>query len=514
MFQADATGVAMWRPTNGTPDGTFGTSGWKQFTPAAGDDELRSVMLDRQGRIVVTGFAATGGRDAVIGRLLADGTPDPSFGVNGFRTIDVGGNEIVQAAAIQQDGKIVAAGIKDSDVFVVRVDDTGTLDPTFGTGGTVTTPHGTGYDTGECVLLRADGRIVVGGGATFGTTRRWGLVQYTSSGVLDQGFGTGGKSSTQVGTGTDEQWQCVQTPTGSVVMAGTSYVGAAASESLVKWLPDGTLDPSFGTAGITSTTMPSGYFKTRDLVLQPNGRLVTIGYGDAPNDGYTVARYLANGTLDGSFGSAGITTIPLDPTGDDSGYAALLQGDGRILVSGFTTVSGSGSDVGTIRLTSTGSLDPTFGTGGKLTQAVSGTNDFVRRIAFGPDGSLLLAGFTWAAGSQDFMLGKLGGANALADYAGTWGGASSAFGACLHTVGGGASSVWTLAGSGNCTSALTANWAAIPVSAGVPAAKVATSPSGTTTATASLRFGVKLATGQSPGSYVAPITFEVVAPAA
>jgi len=127
----------------------------------------------------------------------------------------------------------------------------GDLDPTFGTGGVVTTPVGAGSDVGYAIALQPDGRIVVAGHASNGVTNDFAVLRYDAGGVLDPTFGTGGVATTSLGTtfafyGADVAIQ----PDGRIVGAGYA-LGAGPNDIdflVVRWL-DGTPDPGFGIGG-------------------------------------------------------------------------------------------------------------------------------------------------------------------------------------------------------------------------------------------------------------------------
>jgi len=134
--------------------------------------------------------------------------------------------------------------------------------------------------------------------------------------------------------------------------------------------------------------------------------------------------------------------------------------------------------------------------------------------------TMVSATLGWASGTGGVILTYGPGASAVADFGAgnNWSLGTNAFGACLETTSGGAlggagNSAWTVAGSGNCTSALNANWYPIVATAVTSGAKIAAVPGGpTVTAVANLRFGFRAGSAQAPGIYGAPIILEVAAP--
>src|SRR5262249_47331604 len=155
----------------------------------------------------------------------------------------------VEALALQPDGKIVAAGVSESDFALARYNPNGSLDTTFGTGGTLTTDFGSDSDQLRSVLLTADGRIVAVG-STGGRTTHLAPARYTANGTLDAGFGTGGKVTTDfIGPLEDKAQAVAVQPDGKLIVVGTSTVGSGSELAMVRYLANGVLDSAFGTGG-------------------------------------------------------------------------------------------------------------------------------------------------------------------------------------------------------------------------------------------------------------------------
>src|SRR5262249_50663383 len=125
------------------------------------------------------------------------GTLDPTFGTGGQVTTNFGLSAGASSVALQPDGKFVVAGTiaqnGRNDFAVTRYNTDGTLDAGFGAGGKVTTDFFDGFDIGTGVVIQADGKIVVGGTVGTDPFADFGLVRYNPNGTLDTTFGTGGK---------------------------------------------------------------------------------------------------------------------------------------------------------------------------------------------------------------------------------------------------------------------------------------------------------------------------------
>jgi uncharacterized delta-60 repeat protein len=209
--------------------------------------------------------------------VFAAGDLDTSFGNGGKVTTPIGATiDFLDALAVQPDGKIIAVGGSfnglDYDFAVVRYNENGTLDTSFGIGGKVTTPVGTNTTDGAAdVALQPDGKIVVAGGSgMFSGGGNFGLVRYNADGSLDTSFGTGGKVVTPVvGQGSDNASAVAILPGGKILAAGV----ASSNYALVRYNPDGTLDTSFGTGGKIITNHGSGG-NLLGMTLQPDNKIV------------------------------------------------------------------------------------------------------------------------------------------------------------------------------------------------------------------------------------------------
>jgi uncharacterized delta-60 repeat protein len=189
---------------------------------------------------------------------------------------------------------------------------------------------------------------------------------------------------------------------GVVVVVGLLlplHVGAVGS---------GDLDTSFGGDGTVLTDFESGSSDAAyDLAIQPDGKIVVAGnsYGGFGGPDFALARYLPNGTLDPSFGSDGTVHTDFGSDTLDEAYALALQPDGKIVVAGYSGLSDR-SVFALARYLSNGTLDATFSGDGKVTTAI-GSSGSANALAIQPrDGRLVVAGSSIASGSQDFALAR------------------------------------------------------------------------------------------------------------
>jgi uncharacterized delta-60 repeat protein len=413
-----ALGLAL---TDGALDTSFDSDG-KVTTPiGTGDDGGRAMALQADGKIVVGGYTDAGVSthwDFALVRYNTDGSLDNTFGVNGKVVTPMGaGDDAIAAILIQSDGKIVAAGDADttslgSGVFVIalaRYDDTGALDATFGTGGKVFTAIGTVNDRGDAAALQSDGKIVVAGRYTNGPSdesayRDIAVIRYGTSGTLDAGFGSGGIVTTQIGSDADEANAVIIQPDGKILVSGFTNNGSNDDIALIRYNDDGTLDSGFGTGGIVTTAIGSGEEGGLQIRMQTDDKIVMAAYSDVGGGDldWAVLRYGSTGSLDGTFGTSGITVTSFG-TGFDAPLQCLISSDGKILLAGWGS-NGSDLDFALARYTSSGALDATFGSGGKLVTPIGPGDDFGFGMAMQSDGKIVLAGESNNGTNADFAV--------------------------------------------------------------------------------------------------------------
>jgi uncharacterized delta-60 repeat protein len=310
--------------------------------------------------------------------LLSAGQLDPTFGAGGIVTTDVGGptQDLARDLVVSQpDGKVILVGTSGSgtatQMVALRYNSDGSLDTTFGIGGKATTPLTLAP---TAVALDAAGRILVAG-STGGFPADFVVVRLNADGSLDSTFGSGGRVVIAVGGFSDRAAQAVAVDAaGRIVLAGSAF--GDSDFALVRLEADGSLDTSFGSGG--EVILPfGGVCAATGVAIDSAGRIVVAGTNNitgpiSPDDAlpdFAVARLNADGSLDTSFGSGGKTTINLGGSTPSANNATgvALDSSGRIVVFGTTDPEDGQDDFAAVRLRTDGSVDITFGTGGVTT---------------------------------------------------------------------------------------------------------------------------------------------------
>lgn len=331
-------------------------------------------------------------------RYNRDGSLDTGFGTSGVVTTAIGTlNDTVYSVALQPDGKIVAAGhsLSAGNLYgfaLARYNTNGSLDATFGTGGVVTTAIGTDDAEIFSVAVQDDGKILAAGYSYNGSQYVFTLARYdATNGTLDPGFGTAGIVTTAIGSADDEIYGLAIQSDHKIVVGGYSYNGSQFVFALARYNTNGTLDAGFGTAGIVTTAVGTNDDWIMDLRLQRDGKIVASGISaTATQDVFALARYNANGSLDTTFGTGGIVTTTTGSSCDHI-YALDIQSDGKIVVAGASTDSSHHLQFAVARYTVSGSLDAGFGTGG-VTTTTMGLLSYINAVIIQPDGKIVTAG--------------------------------------------------------------------------------------------------------------------------
>src|SRR5262249_44428305 len=198
--------------------------------------------------------------------------------------------DVAHAVKLQSDGKIVVAGVASSpsggpasQFAVARYNSTGALDASFGTGGRVAVSFAGKGDEARALAIQSDGKLVVAGFATTadGGSTDFALVRLNSNGSLDTGFGAGGKVVTDFAGDADRGYAVAIQLDNKFIVAGSTATGDAMAFALARYNPDGGLDSSFGTGGVTATAFAGSDLATA-LAIQQDYKIVAAGTAGDP----------------------------------------------------------------------------------------------------------------------------------------------------------------------------------------------------------------------------------------
>lgn len=422
MLALIASSPYVLQAADGALDMTFGKEGKVRTDFLGGSyDVAFGVAVQADGKTVAVGTAVGPTPQFALARYNRDGSLDATFGDGGKVVTAFRESDVAVAVAVQRNGKIVVAGtsmsvdsLQHPDAFAIaRYNRDGSLDLTFGDGGKVLTEFPNAYSAARAMAIQADGRIVVVGQAVgpLGFSADVAVARYTVNGALDPSFGVTGTVTVDAGD-IDDARAVVVPFDGRIVIAGsTRPLSSFEDFSVIRLNRDGSLDPTFGAGGIVRTDATGQQDTATAVMIQRNGKIVVAGsaYGEKSQAGSDVvlARYDRDGSLDPTFGTAGIAVADLGSFDDVT--AAALQADGKIVVG-----SSSGGLFTVSRYHTDGSADVTFGTNG-IAQPDFATPDedsfdSLTSLAIQPDGRIVVAGVTsnvFTTGEGNFALARL-----------------------------------------------------------------------------------------------------------
>ena len=343
--------------------------------------------------------------------LAAPGDLDPSFDGDGRVLTDFGGFDRPFDVVRQSDGKLVAAGVSfingSDDFSLARYNPDGSLDTEFGVLGRTVTDLG-GNDGVSALVVQPDGNLVAAGFSNSGGIPAFALARYRPDGSLDPGFGNGGIVRDVVGGIAAFSSSLVRQPDGKLVAAGAAgnLATIGVDLALSRYNPDGSLDTSFGAGGHAFLPLPITADAAFSLVIQLDNKLVAAGPAaavDANNQfgpaDFLVARFNSDGSLE-SF-----NTFFFPRTSNDIPYKVTVQPDLKLVIAGVSNSNGT-DDLALFRLNPNLSIDTGFGDlgGGRLVDL--GGGETARDLVVEPDGKLALAGSSSIGEDIDFVVAR------------------------------------------------------------------------------------------------------------
>ena len=328
------------------------------------------------------------------------GDLDPTFGSGGVVATNFGASAEIMSdrtVMVQDDGKILVVGLPMAHLqgWVARFDWNGAPDTSFGSNGLAIGPF-----SFLSLALQSDNKAVVAGYSyQLGLDSEFAVARYDSEGKLDTSFGAAGWVTTDAGLGGDVGTNVLVQPDGRILLAGTSYaLDGQADIALVRYLADGTLDTSFGDNGGVITDLEGPGDNPTSIDLQDDGKIVVAGFQTAGTiiEDMFVARYFADGRLDEGFGNGGYVITNLGTSTSTTTTSMRVQRDGKIVVAA-SAFGGTSQDIVLVRFTENGTLDGSFGSGGVVFTDI-GYSDRPLTVEIQPNQKILVAGYSGVTG--------------------------------------------------------------------------------------------------------------------
>jgi uncharacterized delta-60 repeat protein len=372
-------------------DQSFGVGGKAVLTFGQPRELAFATAIQTDGKILIGGelhISGSGNVDMALARFNVDGTLDTTFNGNGMiRVMIPNSNDTIRDIIIQPDGKILVGGFTVWDFCLIRFNPDGSYDTFFDGDGIVRTPIL--LDNGQplantiiCSLsLLPDGRILAVGDASGYIA----FARYNPDGSLDNSFDGDGRKARSIDGGSTTKQAIVQ-PDGKIISIGWTNSGFA-KFYIARFNSDGSFDQSFGSGGVVVSNLGAFSARAWACALQPDGKIIV---GGTESRDLVVVRLNTDGSFDASFDGDGFVLTDFLGTSDEA-FSVFVLPDGKILAGGVSN-AGILQDFALARYNPDGSLDNTFGNEGKVITDINGGYDNIIEIARQSDGKIIAAG--------------------------------------------------------------------------------------------------------------------------
>jgi uncharacterized delta-60 repeat protein len=285
----------------------------------------------------------------------------------------------------------------------------GSLDPSLSGNGKLRTSIGNSISEAFAVTVQpADQKILVAGDyiqdAQYGGGYSFCAARYLPDGTLDNSFGVGGKLLIILGNASSSAHSIAIQADGKILLAGSYYINSNPELCLIRLTADGIPDNTFNNGGFVFLSSWTGM----RVVLQPDGKIIVSGSYYVPGSptnkaNFGVVRYNSNGIIDNSFGTNG--QVITDVGGRDLVTGLALQPDGKIVVTGYR----DNNYIVAVRYMSSGNLDYSFGSGGKSYITIGDGQDCgAAGMTLQSDGKILIVGqYTTQTYARNFIIVRL-----------------------------------------------------------------------------------------------------------
>lgn len=383
-------------------DSTFGVNGISIHSPNGVNNTICD-FVESSGSFycAVNSFNNSTGIIGIV-KYKNNGIVDSTFGTNGYigTSIDIGSTPFLYAVSIkvQSDGKIILSsphynGSK-YQFALCRILTNGSIDLGFAINGYFIYDIGLNWDQNIDFDIQSDGKIIISGASQISSVNQnWELIvlRLTTSGTLDQGFGNNGKFNLDISQYDDAAVKPILQPDGKIVILGYSRIPSNSAIIAVRLNSSGVLDLSFGNNGVSTIDVTSLNDEGRDGLILPDGKILICGFSEISGTAHPVIIKLnTDGTLDNTFGSNGQLILSIN-TGSSIAYTIKMLANGKILVSGSSS-NGQRNYMFATKLNPNGTIDNQFFSNGTFEYSVGNYNDYCLSTLIQAGDKILLAG--------------------------------------------------------------------------------------------------------------------------
>jgi len=396
-------------------DASFGLNGIVISDFNNTNDQAVALGIQSNQKIILAGTTIINDNtNFLMIRYNTDGTIDTSFGINsnGRVVTDINNKQnILYNILILNDDKIILCGKTLTDITLVKYNENGIIDTTFGTNGMVITNILSSEIQAYSINIQNDNKIIVGGTIFTNNYSRtyFFIIRYNTNGTIDTSFANGNGYNTFLFSGTvNKAYDLSIQNDNKILMCGITLFNSQYDLALLRINSNGIIDTTFGINGKITTNI-SIFESLFSLTLQSDGKIIVAG--ETLNDNYDtdicVIRYLSNGIIDTTFGNNGIVITNLNNTNNDTSKTVVIQQLDKIIVAGYT-YNEIYYSIALVRYNTNGTLDKNFGLNGIFITNIDTNDTYSYALKIQSDDKILIGGYNFSPiSNNNFLLIRL-----------------------------------------------------------------------------------------------------------
>ena len=381
VFNSGSPGLLVRLLSNGHLDPTFGPTNNTTNGFRSGDSAV-DVIYSNGGLVVIgdttADFSGKSPRVWALVKYNIDGSVKQNFGDQGFTLTQLGWQAEARSIARDSAGNLYGAGVADDKLALVKYSSNGALQEAFGQQGIVKAAIAGRPSAANSVAIGKDQQPVVAGYVELGKRRYAALQRYTTAGSLETEFGYAGTSITKVGKSAEIHDLVIQ-PNQNIVAVGHVETPTGTDVLVMRYSPNGKLDPEFGNGGKVITDLGTKGDRANAVTLDRRGRILVSGVRGGADHDFITLRYMPDGTLDESFDSDGLVITDMGSPVEQA-TDIKIDANQRIVVSG-TTGKDKDAVFAVARYRSNGSPDSQFDDDGRVTTDIGSGADHANGLA-------------------------------------------------------------------------------------------------------------------------------------
>lgn len=337
---------------DGSPDLTFGNDGIVIQEIFGEDDYVTDTTKDTNGRIICVGYTWDPVQDVTfnfVAVFLEDGSFDTSFGQNGYILNDINSN-YYNEVHVQSDNHILVGGGNEADYKISRFSPEGNLDTTFGDNGALSQPVNAGINRFE---LDVNNNLFFLGQINIAGDYHVVLKKYLPNGTVDTSFGDNGEAYYPIPNAINANVHSLKLNESQKIIVDCSYqINGILTRNVLRFLSDGSIDTSFGLNGAGTYTIEDD-FSCESILLEDGSVLINCRYYDITTftEVKKMLKLRTDGTYDQNFGGNGFI---------NNMNGVIVQENQRFIADGSYIDWEGGIHLNYSRYSPNGSLDGSF----------------------------------------------------------------------------------------------------------------------------------------------------------